>query len=393
MRGGLLLLIASVALQPTGTRAQVIPAPGPVQPGLPGERNVDSQGGPGETEGAPGNSSSTAEKPAGPQLPDLPVWSPSDFEKIRKGELVAGQDFFAPAPVDPNAKIEPLPRPRIPEPPVVVPVPEVDETVIPTEYLTEYFREVEQTPEGAPIFLNDPQELLSQQEFRDRESFLRYHSSDSDIDMFVYLFDERQELPGGTNVATVYRDLFSERGSAAVVFYYLGAPERSQVHLSSDIQAVISQDEQDRALRAAIQEGFEKSDAAYQLDNFLVEFSIRLYWIERELKTAAGSTIAGLAQEDASRSAVEVTVSAPDNSPWRIGPILQLTLLVVLLGGATLLGWLLLERRRYRFPEVECGPLLGAPHAAGVGAVISFSDSNLPPSRQRDQVPDYLQRM
>ena len=51
------------------------------------------------------------------------------------------------------------------------------------------------------------------------------------------------------------------------------------------------------------------------------------------------------------------------------------------------------RRIRYVFPEVETGPLLGAPHAAGVGAVVSFSSAQLPPSQQRDQVPDYLQRL
>ena len=40
------------------------------------------------------------------QLPDLPIWSPSDYEKVKKGEIVAGQQFFAPAPGDPEAKIE-----------------------------------------------------------------------------------------------------------------------------------------------------------------------------------------------------------------------------------------------------------------------------------------------
>ncbi len=61
------------------------------------------------------------------------------------------------------------------------------------------------------------------------------------------------------------------------------------------------------------------------------------------------------------------------------------------------LGWagriIALRRVRYVFPEVEVDSLLGAPHAAGVGAVISFSSAQLPPSQQRDQVPDYIHRM
>jgi hypothetical protein len=72
-------------------------------------------------------------------------------------------------------------------------------------------------------------------------------------------------------------------------------------------------------------------------------------------------------------------------------------ILGALLVGLILLAWLgkfLADRRiRYLFPEVDAGPLLGAPHAAGVGAVLSFASAHLPPSQQRDQVPDYLQRM
>ena len=55
--------------------------------------------------------------------------------------------------------------------------------------------------------------------------------------------------------------------------------------------------------------------------------------------------------------------------------------------------WIAERRIRYVFPEIENSQLLGAPHAAGVGAVVSFGSSQLPPAKQRDQVPDYLQRM
>ena len=51
------------------------------------------------------------------------------------------------------------------------------------------------------------------------------------------------------------------------------------------------------------------------------------------------------------------------------------------------------SRLRFRFPEFEVEPRLGGGHAAGIGAVISFSSSAVPPARQRDQVPDYMRRM
>lgn len=60
-------------------------------------------------------------------------------------------------------------------------------------------------------------------------------------------------------------------------------------------------------------------------------------------------------------------------------------------------GWLAYRKaqrkKTYLFPEVEVKPLLAAPHAAGVGAVIHFGNATLPPSVQKEQVPDYLRKM
>ncbi|MCH2063495.1 MAG: hypothetical protein MK194_07185 [Roseibacillus sp.] len=325
------------------------------------------------------------------QLPDLPIWSPSDYEKVKKGEIVAGQQFFAPAPVDPEAKIE---REVVELPELVEETvqPEEDETAISAEHMAQYFQEIPRDERGEPIFLSDPQELLSQQEFRDREAFLQYHSSESNIGMHVYLFDHRQELPDGTDIYTVYQELFAKHGSVALVFYYLGAPDRAQFLLSPKIRAVMSQDEQNRALKAAIQEAFEKSDAAYQLDNFLVELSIRLYWIERELKVARATREArGLESEDGS---IPVGKGSEEDNFRLVSYVILVFFGLALFGLLAWGAWIWLQgRRKYLFPEAECGPLLGAPHAAGVGAVISFSNAHLPPSRQRDQMPDYLQRI
>jgi hypothetical protein len=49
-------------------------------------------------------------------------------------------------------------------------------------------------------------------------------------------------------------------------------------------------------------------------------------------------------------------------------------------------------RARFRFPEFEVEPRLGGSHAAGIGAVISFGSSAIPPALQRNQVPDYMRR-
>ena len=324
-------------------------------------------------------------------LPPLPKWENEDSRLLREGELVPGEELLS----ETLGDLQLPPPPPVPVPPPEVITPEAGEQgplsfpeVIGEEFVEEYFGQRPAT------FLLDPQELLSRQEFRDRESFLQYHAGDSEVDLYVYLFDARQDLPDGVDIDGVFDQHFQASGPTALVFYYLGMPERAQLSLSSDIKQVVSLDEQQRALRNAIQEAFEKSDPAYQLDNFAVELSIRLYWFE---KAMAGTDIP---------PEVAVTPKEPLEAPvapagpgkervlsWVKNLVLAVTGCLVA-GGLGFLGrWIAERRLRYTFPEVDSSPLLGAPHAAGVGAVVSFGSAQLPPAQQRDQVPDYLQKM
>jgi len=321
------------------------------------------------------------------RLPELPVWSPSDYEGVKKGEIVAGENFFGQVTVDPEATIEP---PVVDLPEDVEPLPEQldeNELVLSSEQMAAYFRSAPEEPPGEVALLKDPQDLLSQQEFRDCASFLSYHSNESEIDIVLYLFDERQELPEEYNidkVHQVYGELFKDSGPVVSVYFHLGAPNRAQLMMSPEIRAVIPQDEQERALRASIVEAFEKTDEALQLDSFLGELSTRLYWIERELE------IAGLQEKIAGAQPVEnfdVPESSREAGSFWIAARAGLVLLVGLGGlivGVFAWRWSL-RQRKYYFPEVDDERVFGAPHAAGAGAVVTFVDPHLPPSRQRHQ--------
>ena len=321
------------------------------------------------------------------RLPELPVWSPSDYEGVKKGEIVAGENFFGQANVDPEATIEP---PVVDLPEDVEPLPEPldqNELVLSSEQMAAYFRSAPEDPLGEVALLKDPQDLLSQQEFRDCASFLAYHSKESEIDIVLYLFDERQELPEEYNIEKVpqlYGDLFKGSGPVVSVYFHLGAPNRAQLMMSAEIRAVIPQEEEERALRASIVEAFEKTDEALQLDSFLGELSTRLYWIERELE------IAGLQKKIAGVQPVEdfeVPESGLESGNFWVAVRAGLILLVGLGGlivGVFAWRWNLTQRKYY-FPEVDDERVFGAPHAAGAGVVVTFADPHLPPSRQRHQ--------
>ena len=321
------------------------------------------------------------------RLPELPVWSPSDYEGVKKGEIVAGENFFGQATVDPEATIEP---PVLDLPEDVEPPPEQldqNELLLSSEQMTAYFRAAPEESLGEVALLKDPQDLLSQQEFRDCASFLSYHANESEIDIVLYLFDERQELPEEYSIDKVHqldRDFFKDSGPVVSVYFHLGDPNRAQLMMSPEIRAVIPQDEQERALRASIVEAFEKTDEALQLDSFLGELSTRLYWIERELE------IAGLQEKIAGVQPVEdfeVPESSLEAGSFWVAARAGLILLVGLGGfivGVFAWRWNL-RQRKYYFPEVDDERVFGAPHAAGAGAVVTFADPHLPPSRQRHQ--------
>lgn len=258
---------------------------------------------------------------------------------------------------------------------------------VPDEYLDDYFAK---RPEG---FLVDPQGLLNRSARRDRETFLDYHSADSQIDFHVYVFGAGQEIPGEVREEEISERLFSEGKPSLTLFYYLGAPDRSEIFLSPGLTDAVSDAERRRILQSSILAAAERPDSIAQLEAFCVQTSIRIYWIEK----AAGLV------EDEVPALAEVRVDAASNEgPSRMDAVKEMFAAfwfkwgaitsVSLSGISILLGswWTARRRARYRFPEFEVAPRLGGGHAAGVGAVIGFGSTTQSPSAQQAGVPDYF---
>lgn len=326
---------------------------------------------------------------AATQEPPLPSWDEVDLKELNESGWQPGNGLLsddplpdevespteAPLEVD-NSKAEEMLQEEPPSPEV------------PEKFLQAYFGA---RPEK---FLVDPQGLLAASDFRDRLAFLDYHASDSSIDLFVYIVGGDQEIPSEVREEEMIERFFSEGRPAVVVFYYLGSPQRSVVYLSPSITDEISAAEQHRALESSLIQAFERTDYAEQFERFLVQMSIRIYWMERMLSGQP---------EAASASPEEMVIAEASSSPtinadkarlqqlvakFAVPVMAAVALLLVLFG---IRHWLR-GRARYQFPEFEVEPRLGGSHAAGVGAVISFVSPALPPASQRDQVPDYLRR-
>lgn len=315
----------------------------------------------------------------------LPAWNGDERKELEAKGWLPGAIFLTGDAEEPAA--EPLAlEPPLPGEIVDDPAPMVE---VAEKFLPAYFAE---RPKN---FLLDPQNLLSPSDSRDRLSFLNYHASDSTIDLFVYVFGGDQEIPSNVRQEELIERFFAGGRPAAVVYYYLGAPQRSVVYLSPSITGSIPVAEQRRALESSVMQAFERSKPPEQIEKFLAQMSIRIYWMERMLaggpavvdtSVLTGSAAAGNGQATAKSAkflwlqALAIRLAFP-----------AAVLLGVLMAAFGFNQWLRL-RGRYRFPEFEVEPRLGGAHAAGVGAVISFASAAIPPASQRDQVPDYLWR-
>ncbi|MDE0860986.1 MAG: hypothetical protein OSA93_12565 [Akkermansiaceae bacterium] len=324
----------------------------------------------------------------------MPQWSDEEMEDLEGGALVPGSSLMGSLalerlfagnrePIEFEEELMNIPGEPHPE----------DEwpTTIDESYFQVYFRQ----PPGN--YLIDPQNILTPQEKRDREGFLAYHARDSSINIYLYLFDAKQELPEGETAERVMSEHYGESGHSVVVFYFLGIPERTQIVMSPMITETIELEMRKNALIRSVEEALDRSEAVAQIESFSIQLSIRLYWLEKELghlEVREASVLHPLGVEASEEVGDEaMSWNSLSNSP-RVRLIGGgIGILIVTVASALFGKWLVDRKRIYVFPESEGNLLLEAPHAAGVGAVIAYTSATFPPSVQRDEVPDYLQRM
>lgn len=321
--------------------------------------------------------------------PPLPSWSAEDrkaaidhgwlagkllltFELAQAGEGESGTPLDIEAPTEEELAIAPGEDEEVSE-----------------EFLAAYFAE---KPEG---HLVDPQNLFSSKEQKDLEAFLARHSSDSSIDMYLYVFGSGQRIPGDVREEEVVERLYSVGKPAVVIYYYLGAPQRTGIYLSPIITDTVSAAEQRRALESSVMQAFGSTKPFEQANAFLVQMSIRIYWMERMADGTADATLENIPGDEVSSVAGGKGLPVKRRFEIPAWGLLAAWSFAAALGGL-LVSWSLImwwrARARFRFPEFEVEPRLGAGHAAGVGAVISFASPAIPPAMQRSQVPDYMRR-
>ncbi len=313
--------------------------------------------------------------------PPLPTWSEEDAQRLMQGENMIYGALFQP--VDEMELAAPAVKPGdLPEP-AADGSDFVDPTSIAESDLEKFFGQKPKT------YLIDPQNVLTRQEFRDRLSFLKYHASDSQVGFYVYVFDEQQIIPSSVRIEEIFARDFADAGPTALLFYFMGNPQRSEIHLSPDLMQSVSRSERARALQSSINQAIVKSQAVDQLDGFCVQMSIRIYWMEKAMQSGL---IAPIEKEEE----ISVTPNRMENiaavkvwwAQWRI-PI-SISIGVILVG--IIFTWQRRRRMNYELPQFPVAPRLGGEGGAGVGAVISYASARVPAAAQREQVPDFSRR-
>jgi hypothetical protein len=243
-------------------------------------------------------------------------------------------------------------------------------------------------------FLVDPQAFILGKDRKSVENLLKNHAADSTIDLYLFVFGEDQKLPiDGISTGFVERH-FSKGKPAVFVYYYFGDPSRTEMYLSPSIAKAVSPSEQQRSVQSSLIRAMREKGSFDQLEEFLIQFSVRTYWMERMLDDFSTESAEVTAEDEEPVVQVEKKKAnlfelIPDQfkEPVIIG-LGCLGAMVVLWG---LMTWLR-SRTRFKFPELEVEARLGGSHAAGIGAVVNFASPAVSPARQREQVPEYMRR-
>lgn len=329
----------------------------------------------------------------------LPQWSVEDQALLKKGQLVAGASLL----VDEERaesgeegdESQPVALVDVIDAPVDNIV-ELENRVIPEGVLGDYFDQ-----KGA-TYLIDPQRLFTNQETLDREGFLKYYADESEVDVRIYLFDAQQEIPEPYSLHRLVEEQYAEGPLTAVVFYFLGNPGRNQLLFGGEGADQVKAMQLRKMLESASIQALEKSEPTAQMESFVVQLSISIYWMEqaildaRKAAEAALVSVGGDSRE--ARLEDQEKVSKTQQLWLAFQPYVIYTAVglgsVLLVAGALIKGWLMWKRsRKYLFPVLDVPPRLGADYAAGVGSVIGFHNKLDSPSAQKDQIPEYLTKL
>lgn len=236
-------------------------------------------------------------------------------------------------------------------------------------------------------YLYDAQKLLDPEFSADLEAFLEHHARESEIDLEVYVNRSVPHQQAFDSSAQKEKPTEERRRStgATKIQYYLETPEKSTIQIGSAYEKSVASQHFNQCLESAILASSSESLPHKKMEAFFIQLSIRIYWLERIIHGTADRTYESMPEGEKLRI-------FPKKNQKPLKKTLQIDW-IMLGGGAAILcistlslAYLLISWRNkgvYLFPISYKDPRLGADHAAGIGAVISFSNPDTSPSQQK----------
>ncbi len=247
--------------------------------------------------------------------------------------------------------------------------------------------------------LIDPGAELPETQAEDLRRFLGYHAEESRIPIIVLLLARDEKLPDDAPLDRLAQGSLAAR-RAALLVYPLGEPWRARFFLPRDAHQTVSTTYLTRLMEACIAEAEAVSQPESQLHEFVVQLSIRVFWLQKELARSQppGSTPAGdapaqpLAEVGPQPNPPPATVPTPAPAAMAgplanfdlgfdlVLPPASLATIAILLGVLLAIAGRRLVRgikktrkdRRHRqvwlLPEQDTEPRLGGAFCGGAGA-------------------------
>lgn len=126
----------------------------------------------------------------------------------------------------------------------------------------------------------DPQGILGEAQTEDLTRLLFFHAENAGVEARFLVLDSGQQLPPATDLSRLASGEVA-RGSACLVVYPLGAPQRARLFLTRNVTQAAPAAYLESLAAACRRDAVETPDPVEQLQRFATQLSIRLFWLER----------------------------------------------------------------------------------------------------------------
>ncbi len=238
--------------------------------------------------------------------------------------------------------------------------------------------------------LIDPNSELAETPAEDLRRFLGYHAEEARIPILVLVLAGNEKLPVAAPLETLAGGSQLARRSATLI-YPLGEPWRARLFLPRSVHEAVSPSYLTRMIEACLTAAAATTQAEGQLHEFVVQLSIRLFWLQEEILKHRPEVLAGVNEASAAQPLTEVasineTPAAPRAQPAQAAtpalvlPAASIVTIAILMGVLLALATRRLIRgarkaakdRRHRqvwtLPDLETDPRLGGAFCGGSGA-------------------------